>query len=41
MILEFEGEAIEWRGPAPFVFLPVPPDISAEIKDLSALLTYG
>lgn len=26
MILEFEGEAISWRGPAPFVFVPVPPE---------------
>lgn len=41
MILEFKGEAIEWRGPAPFVFVPVPPDVSAEIKEVSTLLTYG
>ena len=39
--MEFEGEAIEWRGPAPFVFVPVPPSLSAEIKAVSALLTYG
>ncbi|RYG45978.1 DUF1905 domain-containing protein [bacterium] len=41
MVLEFEGEAIEWRGPAPYLFVPVPPDLSAEIKALSAHLTYG
>ena len=41
MVMEFEGEAIWWRGPAPFVFVPVPPDLSAEIKALSARLTYG
>lgn len=41
MVVEFEGEAIWWRGPAPFVFVPVPPDLSAEIKSISATLTYG
>ncbi len=39
--MEFEGEAIGWRGPSPFVFVPVPPDLSAEIKAVSAHLTYG
>lgn len=41
MILEFGAEAIEWRGPAPFIFVPVPPDISAEIKAVSGMVTYG
>lgn len=41
MILEFTGEAIEWRGPAPFVFVPVPEDRSAEIKAISSTITYG
>jgi hypothetical protein len=41
MILEFGGEAIEWRGPAPFVFVPVPEDLSAEIKAISNRVTYG
>lgn len=41
MILEFVGEAISWRGPAPFVFVPVPADLSAEIKEISANVTYG
>ncbi len=41
MLMEFEGAAIWWKGPAPFVFVPVPPDLSAEIKGLSARLTYG
>lgn len=41
MILEFIGEAIEWRGPAPFVFVRVPEDVSAEIKAVSNLVTYG
>ena len=41
MILEFVVEAIEWRGPAPFVFVRVPEDVSAEIKAVSNLVTYG
>jgi len=41
MILEFEGVAIEWRGPAPFVFVPVPPDLSSDIKAISNHVTYG
>ncbi len=41
MVLEFVGEAIEWRGPAPFIFVPVPPELSAEIKAISASITYG
>jgi len=41
VVLEFGGEAISWRGPAPFVFVPIPPDLSAEIKAVSARITYG
>jgi len=41
MVLEFVEEAIWWRGPAPFVFVPVPPDLSAEIKAISSRVTYG
>jgi hypothetical protein len=41
MTLEFEEVAISWRGPAPFVFVPVPADLSAEIRAISAFVTYG
>jgi hypothetical protein len=41
VILEFEGEAIEWRGPAPFVFVATPPEIAADIKSISSMVTYG
>ncbi|MBS1702097.1 MAG: DUF1905 domain-containing protein [Armatimonadetes bacterium] len=41
MTLEFEAEAIWWRGPAPFVFLPIPAKESAEIKSISSQVTYG
>ena len=35
------GEVYHWRGPAPWYFLDVPDDLSAEIKDRSAELTFG
>lgn len=38
---EFEGEIIEWRGPAPFLFVPVPDEISQDIKAVSNRVTYG
>ena len=38
---EFEGTLIEWRGPAPFFFLPVPAEMSLEIKELAKTLSYG
>lgn len=41
VILEFLGEAISWRGPAPFVFVPVPSELSADIKMISSRATYG
>ena len=41
MVLEFVGEAIEWRGPAPFVFVAIPKEDSDDIKAISNLVTYG
>jgi hypothetical protein len=32
MDFEFEGLVVEWRGPAPFYFLRVPEEESADIK---------
>ncbi len=32
---------IEWRGPAPFYYLPIPNDICEEIKAAAKLLSYG
>lgn len=39
--LEFSTTAIEWRGPAPFVFAPVPADESELIAESARELTYG
>ena len=41
MDIEFEGEIIYWRGPAPFYFVAVPPEQSQDIQAISALVTYG
>ena len=41
MDLEFSGEIIHWRGPAPFHFITVPDEESAAIEAVSSLVTYG
>ena len=41
MILEFSGDIIYWRGPAPWYFVTVPAEQSNEIKEISNLVTYG
>jgi hypothetical protein len=41
MDLEFSGEIIEWRGPAPFYFVTVPDEQSAEIEAVASMVTYG
>lgn len=41
MILEFSGEIIHWRGPAPHHFVVVPDEQSAAIEAVSSLVSYG
>lgn len=41
MRIEIVAELIFWHGPSPFLFAPVPADISKTIKELSAQLSYG
>ena len=41
MILTFSGPIWEWRGPAPFHFVTVPPQECDDIKAISGLVTYG
>ena len=40
-IFEFETTLVEWRGPSPFYFAPVPAEMSSEIKALAKTLSYG
>ena len=39
--LSFGGTVIEWRGPSPYYYLPVPEEESAEIREVAAMATYG
>lgn len=41
MKIKFQGDMIEWRGPSPFYFVPVPEVPSKKIKAIAAQLTYG
>lgn len=41
MNFEFSGVIFHWRGPAPYLFVAVPPKQSNEIKAVSGLVTYG
>ena len=41
MNIEFEGEIIYWRGPAPFLFVTLPEEQSRDVKAISNRVTYG
>jgi hypothetical protein len=38
---EFTGRIFVWRGPAPYYYVALPGEDSADLKEASALLTYG
>ena len=41
MELSFASRVIEWRGPAPYYFVPVPEEESADIREVAARASYG
>jgi hypothetical protein len=41
MEMAFTGRAIEWRGPAPHVFVPLPEEESDTIEAMKSMLAYG
>lgn len=41
MNIEFDGEIVFWRGPAPWFFVVVPEGESRDIKAMSEFVTYG
>jgi hypothetical protein len=41
MDFAFTGQVIEWRGPAPYYFVPLPDEESADVREVAALATYG
>jgi hypothetical protein len=41
MLLRFHGEVIEWRGPAPYHFVQVPPAVADDIREVVSMVSYG
>jgi hypothetical protein len=39
--LAFAAEVIEWRGPAPYLFVPVPGDLVGEVRYAARQASYG
>jgi len=39
--LAFEADVIDWRGPAPYFFAPVPQDGADEIRRVARAASYG
>lgn len=39
--MEFSGEIWHWRGPAPYHFVTVPEEESADLQAISTAVTYG
>lgn len=37
----FSGRVIEWRGPAPYYYLPVPAEEAADIREVATMASYG
>ena len=38
---QFEGCVIEWRGPAPYLFIAVPDDLVDGLRHAARLASYG
>jgi hypothetical protein len=41
MEIAFSGRVFQWRGPAPYYYVAVPEDDSADIKADEPILSYG
>ena len=37
----FTAEVVYWRGPAPFIYAAIPPDVGARIQAVSSKVSYG
>jgi hypothetical protein len=40
MEIVFSGELVEWRGPAPYHFVPLPPDEADLVDEVKADVVY-
>lgn len=41
LTFEFGATLIHWRGPSPYFFAPIPPEIGAKIRAVSKRVSYG
>ena len=41
IVLEFTGEVVLWKGPAPYVFVAIPEAEARDIRAVASLVTYG
>ena len=41
MDLSFTGAVIEWRGPAPYYYLPLSDEAAEDVHDVRKVATYG
>ena len=41
MRLEFSGEIFFWKGPSPWHFVAIPAEESAELHEVSIVVSYG
>lgn len=41
MEFSFDGPVIEWRGPSPYFYVVVPEDVSADVAQVAASVSYG
>jgi hypothetical protein len=41
MQFRFEATVIDWRGPSPFFFAPIPPELADELRLVARVVTYG
>jgi hypothetical protein len=39
--LTFTSRVIEWRGPAPYYYLPLSEEAAEDVRDVAAMATYG
>jgi len=39
--LEFSGEIVYWKGPAPWYFITVPEEECSDLQATSAFVSYG
>jgi len=41
MEFQFQADIFEWRGPAPFFFVALPPEVAMFVASMASQLTYG